>query len=316
VPVNVLILETFAEAYRATLIKRFPGLIVHITKQKADIEVDLSTIDVLVAFGIAIDDDLMRRASKLRWVQSLATGVDHFLACPHLKRETILTSARGIHGAPMREMVAYLMLSAARGSARLHRDQSNHRWDRGQPWSLLADKTAVVVGVGISTTAIAQLLKAFGMHVVGVSRTPRTVEGFDEILPSARLMDAAARADYFINVLPGGPENRDRIGAPVFAAMKPTARFINVGRGETVDEVALIDALRLGRIAGAALDVFSAEPLASDSPLWDLPNVIVTPHIAGYVAEYEQLVMSILIGNMDHFLAGRVAQMRNVVPHG
>jgi phosphoglycerate dehydrogenase-like enzyme len=128
-----------------------------------------------------------------------------------------------------------------------------------------------------------------------------------------RLIEAAARADYLINVLPGSPENIGLFTGDVFAAMKPTARFVNVGRGETVDQDALIDALRTGRIAGAALDVFSTRPLPPESPLWDMPNVVITPHIGGYVAEYEDYVMPIVIDNMRHFLAGRRGEMRNIV---
>lgn len=312
---TVLVLDNFAETYRAHILERFPGLTIHTARRVGEIHVDLAAIDVLVAFGIAITDDLVRDAANLKWIQSLATGVDHFLRCPHLKPQTVLTSARGIHGPPMRETVAWLMLSIARNAPRLHRDQVLHKWDRGTPWTLLDGKTAVIVGVGVSTTAIAGLLKAFGMRVVGVSRTVRPVDGFDEIMPASALEAAAARADYLINVLPGDPANHDRINEAVFAAMKPTARFINVGRGETVDEKALVAALQSGRIAGAALDVFRAEPLSGASPLWDMPNVITTPHIAGFVAEYEALMMPMLLDNMALFLAGRAAEMTNIVPH-
>jgi len=126
-------------------------------------------------------------------------------------------------------------------------------------------------------------------------------------------VEAAAAADYLVNVLPANPENIGLFSREVFAAMKPTAFFINIGRGETVDETALIDCLRAKRIAGAALDVFATRPLPPSSPLWDMPNVVITPHIGGYVAEYERHVMPIVIDNMRQFLAGRPEAMRNVV---
>ena len=173
----------------------------------------------------------------------------------------------------------------------------------------------MIIGVGISSIAIAQLLKAFGMSVVGASRTPRAIEGFDRVVPTGDLAVAVSSADYVINVLPGATVNSNLIDACVFAAMQPSAVFINVGRGETVDEGALIAALQNRTIAGAGLDVFGREPLAPDNPLWAMPNVIVTPHIAGYVAEYEQLVMPIVTHNMGAFLAGRRDEMRNIVPH-
>src|SRR5262249_49320770 len=158
----------------------------------ADIAVDLASIDVLFAFGIAIDDGLIARAKDLKWIASLATGVDHFLRCPALRRETILTSARGIHGPAMRETVATLMLGVARAVPRLAGNKAAHRWDRGARWPLLSGKTAVVVGIGVSGSAIGELLKAFGMRVIGVTRTPRAVAGFDAMMPTAQLAEAAA----------------------------------------------------------------------------------------------------------------------------
>jgi D-2-hydroxyacid dehydrogenase (NADP+) len=314
VSTNVLVLETYADVYAAALRERFLAVQVRTARSLADLPEDVSGIDVLVAFGIAIDDGLMRGLTRLKWIQSLATGVDHFLRSPHLRPETLLTSARGIHGPAMRETVAFLMLSVSRDAPRLMHSQAAREWER-RPWTLLAGKTAVIVGVGLSSTAVAQLLKAFGMRVVGVSRSPRAVEGFDEVVGTERLAAAASDADYLINILPGDPENHDRINAEVFGAMRETAYFINVGRGETVDEAALIEALRSKRIAGAGLDVFRHEPLPADNPLWTMANVVATPHVAGLFTEYEAYVLPILLENMGHFLDGRHGQMRNLIKH-
>lgn len=313
--VEVLVLETFADQYVRHLKARFPQINVSGARSFADIAGQLDTIDVLIAFGIAIDDGLIKRMQNLRWIQSLATGVDHFLRCPSLKATTLLTSARGIHGPPMRESVARLMLSLAFDMPAKTRNQAAHDWMRGAPWSLLAGKTAVIAGVGISGIAIAELLTAFGMKVIGLSRTPRSFPGFARIEPTERIVEVAREGDWLINVLPGAPENANLFSRAVFEAMKSSARFINVGRGETVDEAALIDALKSNRIAGAALDAFRTEPLPSDSPFWSLPNVIVTPHVAGYVAEYEPLVMPIVERNMALFLDGRVGELHNLVAH-
>jgi D-2-hydroxyacid dehydrogenase (NADP+) len=314
VSTNVLVLETYADVYAAALRERFLAVQVRTARSLADLPEDVSGIDVLVAFGIAIDDGLMRGLTRLKWIQSLATGVDHFLRSPHLRPETLLTSARGIHGPAMRETVAFLMLSVSRDAPRLMHSQAAREWER-RPWTLLAGKAAVIVGVGLSSTAVAQLLKAFGMRVVGVSRSPRAVEGFDEVVGTERLAAAASDADYLINILPGDPENHDRINAEVFGAMRETAYFINVGRGETVDEAALIEALRSKRIAGAGLDVFRHEPLPADNPLWTMANVVATPHVAGLFTEYEAYVLPILLENMGHFLDGRHGQMRNLIKH-
>ena len=312
---NVLILETHAEIYAAGLRPEFPGATFFPVKRLADLSLDLATIDVLIAFGMGINDDLIRQASGLKWIQSLATGVDHFLRCPSLRADTLLTSGRGIHGPAMRETVAYLLLSLSHETRRLVQQQNEHRWDRSRPWPLLAGKTAVIAGVGFSSTEGAKLLKAFGMRVVGVSRTPRAIDGFDAVVPTAGLVEAAAEADYLISILPGDAHNVGVMNGKVFAAMKPTAYFVNVGRGETVDEAALLAALTEGRIAGAGLDVFAKEPLPGNSPLWDMPNVFLTSHIAGLFREYEDYAMPIIVDNMRLFLAGRHGEMRNLIAH-
>jgi len=215
VTTRILILEKFADIYAGELARQFAGIELHKAATAADIAVDLATIDVLVAFGIAIDDDLLARAKSLRWIASLATGVDHFLRCPSLKRDTILTSGRGIHGPAMRETVASLMLALARDTPRLVRNKADHRWDRGARWPLIAGKTAVVVGIGISGIAIGQLLKAFGMKVVGVSRTPRPVDGFDAMMPTERTTSGKNTQD----VLPVATYSATpRIIAPMFSA--------------------------------------------------------------------------------------------------
>jgi phosphoglycerate dehydrogenase-like enzyme len=311
---KLLILEAHAKSYAERIAKEFPGLGLVVARDASELPADLSDIDVLVAFGVAVDDDIIRRLRALKWIQSLATGVDHFLRFPSLPRHVIITSTRGIHGAPMRETVAYLMTAVSREAPRLMAAQKAHIWDR-LAWSMLAGKTAVVVGIGVSGTAIGQLLNAFDMKVIGVTRTSRTVDGFSETIATDRLVQAAARADYLINVLPANDDNAGIFGREVFAAMKRSAYFINVGRGQTVDEAALVAVLRERRIAGAGLDVFESFPLPPTSPLWDLPNVVITPHIGGHVREYAELAVPIVMDNLRLFLAGRAAEMRNIVEH-
>ncbi len=309
---KVLIIDVHAEIYRERLRAEFPELQFATFHSAAEASGELSDADVLIGFGINVDDSIFRRATGLKWVQSLATGVDHFLRCPSLGPQVLITSGRGIHGAAMREEVVYLMMAVSRDAARQVADKTAHHWER-RLWTTLNGKTAVVVGVGIVGIAIGELLKALGMHVIGVTRAPRTVAGFDEMIPTGRLADAARRADYLINVLPASVENLGIFDANVFAAMKPTAYFINGGRGQTVDETALIAALRERRIAGAGLDVFATTPLPPDSPFWDLPNVFITPNVGGYIVEYEEIIMPLVIENMRLFLAGRRSGMHNIV---
>jgi D-2-hydroxyacid dehydrogenase (NADP+) len=309
---KILIIDIHADQYRDRLHAKFPNLEFVLARNAAEASGDLSDIDVLICFGIAIEDSILRRATQLKWIQSLATGVDHFLRCPSLKPDALITSGRGIHGPAMREQVLYLMMGVSRDVARQVEDKKAHVWQR-RLWSTLDGKTAVIVGVGVVGIAIGEALKALGMTVIGVTRTPRTIAVFDEMMPTDRLAEAARRADYLINVLPADPPNFGIFSAGVIAAMKPSAYFINGGRGQTVDEAALIAALREGRIAGAGLDVFQKSPLPPDSPFWDLPNVFITPNVGGYVVEYEEQIMPLVIDNTRLFLAGQQSAMQNVV---
>ena len=311
---KILILDAHAEIYRDRLQPEFPEAKFVLARGLSELPGDVSDIDVLISFAIELTDDFYKRATRLKWIQCLATGVDQVLRCPSLRPDTVLTSGRGAHGAPMRETVVYLMMAVSRDVKSLVEEQKAHLWNR-RFYSLFAGKTAVVVGVGVVGIAIGQLLKAFGMHVIGVTRTTRAVEGFDEMMPTERLHEAAGRADFLINVLPANADNALLFNRAVFAAMKPTAYYISAGRGQTVDEPALIAALRERRIAGAGLDVFQTEPLPADSPFWDLPNVFITPHLGGYTIEYEDLIMPLIADNMRLFVAGRQSEMRNIVKH-
>jgi D-2-hydroxyacid dehydrogenase (NADP+) len=309
---KALILDPHAEIYRDRLSAEFPALQFVLAHHAGELPADLADIDVLISFAIELKDAFYQRATQLKWVQCLATGVDQVLRCPSFKRETLLTSGRGIHGAPMRETIVLLMMGAARDVRRLADAQKAHVWDR-RYWSLFTGKTAVIVGVGVIGVATAKLLKAFEMHVVGVTRTPRTADGFDEMIPTERLKDAVSRADFLINILPATKDNLQLFDRALFAAMKPTAYYISAGRGQTVDEAALVEALRERRIAGAGLDVYQTEPLPPDSPFWDLPNAFMLPHLGGYTSEYEDLIMPLIVENMRRFLAGRPSDMQNIV---
>ena len=310
--VKVLIVDIHAELYRDRLQAEFSGLEFMLFHKAAEVSSDLSAIDVMIMFGIEIRDQMLRDAPRLKWIQSLATGVDHFLRCPSLRRDVLITSGRGIHGVPMREHVLYLMLTISHDAKRQVEDHQQHVWQR-RLWTTLYGKTAVIAGTGIVGAAIGEMLQTLGMRVIGVSRVPRLVRGFDEILPSERLCEAASKADYLINVLPAAPENFALFDAALFDAMKSSAYYISAGRGQTVDETALITTLRERRIAGAAFDVFQTEPLPPESPFWTLPNVFITPHVGGYVVEYEDFIMPLIVDNMRLFLAGRLDQMANIV---
>lgn len=309
---NILILDRHAADYAGRLQALFPKLRIDFTTNIDAYGNRLDEVEILIAFGLSVSDSILGEAKALKWIQALGTGVDYFQRSRNLRSDILLTSARGIHGPAMRENVIFLMQSLSRDAAGIASRQNEHEWKR-VVWPLLHGKTAVILGTGISGTAIAKGLTALGLITTGVTRTPRKIDAFEKTVAIDQLTQAAAQADYLINVMPGGTANKNLIGADIFRAMKPSAYFINVGRGDSVDEVALIEALHSKEIAGAALDVFRVEPLPGDDPLWRAPNIFLTPHIGGFFAEYPEHVTPLIAENLRCFIGGRVANMRNVV---
>jgi hypothetical protein len=175
----------------------------------------------------------------------------------------------------------------------------------------------IATGIGerhaVTGMHLASICKALGMHVIGVSRSHRAVEGVDRIARRGQLAEVAALVDYLVLVAPASPETDGLVDEAVLAAMQPTAFLINLGRGSLVDEAALVAALREGVIAGAGLDAFATEPLPDDSPLWQMDNVVVTPHLAGAHDRYHEQALALVLANMRAFAAGAIGEMRNVV---
>ncbi len=250
-------------------------------------------------------------ADALRWIQSASAGVEDLLFEEMVKSPVVLTNARGIFDDAMAEYVVGLLLLFAKGLPGVLERQRRREWfprDSEQ----LAGKRVLVVGVGSIGHAIGKRCKGVGMTVRGVGTRARTRDDVFALVHTAEdLEEACGWADVVVNVLPSTPGTRHRFDDTVFAAMQPSARFVNVGRGSTVDEAALVRALQEGRIAGAALDVFEREPLPEDSPLWDLPNVIVSPHMSADFAGWREMLVELFVENLSRYLTGR--PLKNVV---
>jgi D-2-hydroxyacid dehydrogenase (NADP+) len=204
------------------------------------------------------------------------------------------------------------MLSLARDMPRSVHAQDKSRWERW-PSALLAGKTVGVFGVGLIAEHLAPICKALGMTVIGISGRPRKAPGFDRMTGRNELVKTARELDFLVVLAPLTAETRGIIGEKLLAAMKPTAYLINVARGGVVDEPALIAALDAGKIAGAALDVFSQEPLPGDNPLWKAKNITIFSHLGGYSEGYEDRAMPTIEGNMRKFLNNDIKSMINIV---
>ncbi|HJS26534.1 MAG TPA: D-2-hydroxyacid dehydrogenase [Actinomycetota bacterium] len=250
-------------------------------------------------------------AGDLRWIQSASAGVDALLFPELVRSHVVVTNARGVFDDAIAEYVLGVILLFSKGLAGVLEAQRRREW-RHRETERLEHKRVLVAGAGPIGRAIARGCAAMGMQVRGVGRTARPRDGeFGRVFAAEDLAEAAGWADYVVNALPATAETRRRFDAAVFAAMSPGARFINVGRGSTVDEGALIRALEQGRIGGAALDVFEEEPLPAESPLWAMPNVVVSPHMAGDFAGWRESAVELFVGNLERYLTGRPLQ--NVV---
>jgi phosphoglycerate dehydrogenase-like enzyme len=250
-------------------------------------------------------------AADLRWVQAASAGVDRLLFAELVGSDVVVTNARGVFEEPIAEYVLGLIIAFAKDFPRTIRDSDARRWDH-RDTERVAGKRLLVVGPGPIGRATGRRAAALGMEVEAVGRTSRPADGpFSRIYGRGELREALTNADYVLNALPLTAETRHLFDDGAFRAVKPSARFINVGRGATVETDALVAALNDGRIAGAALDVFEEEPLPVDHPLWAAPNVIVSPHMSGDIAGWEIAVMEVFIDNLQRFVEGR--PLRNIV---
>jgi phosphoglycerate dehydrogenase-like enzyme len=315
---NLLILlampEPVRNQYRDRMRSRFPELTVKLVDHHSKVGPHIGAADALLTFAPMLSDRVLREAAKLRWVQALGTGVDNLIDRPALRKEVIVTNIHGIHGPPVSEAALGAMLALARGLPRAIRAQEQGQWLRF-PAQLLHNKTVAIYGVGAIAEVLAPKCKAFGMRVVGVSSAPRAVAGFDRIYPRGGLAMAAGESDFFVLLTPLSDATRNSVDAGVLAAMKRSCFVVNLARGGVVDEAALVAALKAGRIAGAALDVFVEEPLPPGHPFWAMDNVIITTHQGGFCDVYIDHAWPTVETNMQRFLAGDTGGMINVVPH-
>jgi phosphoglycerate dehydrogenase-like enzyme len=283
---------------------------IHTSLKEEDIGEFIEKVNVLLCFRIS--DGLIKRAKNLQWIQSLASGVDPIVNLRSLRKDVLLTSTRGIHRPQMSEMAILLMLSLGRNFPQIIRNQEKGIWKRW-PAKLLYQKKVGILGIGAIGEEIARKCKAFGMTVFGIDIVQRKVDTVDYSYGPEDLLKVVQAVDYLIIVLPSTSQTHKMVGENVLSSMKPTAFLINIGRGNVIDETALIHALESGKIAGAALDVFSQEPLPKEHAFWKTKNLILTPHIGGTSTIYVEQALLIFEENLRRFLRGERQTLINLV---
>jgi phosphoglycerate dehydrogenase-like enzyme len=273
-------------------------------------------IEAEVAFTPFIDRDVFASATRLRWVQSPAVGVGSLMFPELLASDIVLTSARGIRARSIAEHVIGVTIALARRLPATLRAQAAHRWAQDEleaETRTLAGQRMGIIGLGAIGLEVAKIAAPFGFRISAIRRRAGepVPDGVDDVWTLEHLPELLAQCDVVVLAVPHTPETTLLIGRAQIDRMKPGALLVNVARGRLVDDEAVIEALRDGRLGGAALDVFSQEPLESSSPYWDLPNVIVTPHTSGAMQDYWTPLVALFADNLRRFEKGE--PLRNVV---
>lgn len=271
----------------------------------------LARAEVLWDFPVGDGESMTQIAPRVRWVQTTSSGVGQLVKRLGLQGgDIIVTTASGVHAQPLAEFVFGVLLFHTKRIAHLQAEQRAHRWERFCSTEL-AGQTMAIVGPGRIGREVARIAKAFRMEVWAMGRTndPAKALGVDRLFERDHLREMLAGADCVVLCAPHTPETENLIGCGELHAMKPDAVLVNIARGAMIDEAALIEVLEGGNIAFAALDVFRNEPLPPDSPFWDLPNVLVSPHSASTADSENGKLTERFISNLDHYLNGRFTEM-------
>ncbi len=292
----------------AAIKNRWPEMrVVHSNTYDA-LPAELPDTDIFVGFNLTPDQ--LAAARKLKWIHVTAAGVAQLMRPDVQAAGITITNARGIHAIPMAEHTLGVMLALARKFQDTVHHQDAIEWAQEPIWqsrpSELFGATLLIVGFGAIGIEIARRARAFGMRVEGVTRSGRGDTTLaDKIYPASQLIQALPHADYIVLAAPDTPESQRMIGVREFKAMKRSAYLVNIARGALVDELAMIDALEHGTIAGAALDVAEKEPLAPESPLWKMKNVFITPHTSAVSELLWPRQTELILENLDRWFSGR-----------
>ena len=270
-------------------------------------ELDALLAETEVYYGFRLPPNIVGRAPKLKWLQVTSAGVDRLLNDEIWQSSVIITNVSGIHAVPISEIVLEMMLMFVKRAPFCFELKQKRQWQQYTP-SILYSKTVGIIGLGNIGREVARLAKAFNMKVIATRRSTKQVtkaKNVDILIPMDQLSQLLANSDFVVISAPLTSQTHELIGESELHTMKPTAYIINIARGRIIDEEVLIRALIENWIAGAGLDVFENEPLPDDSKLWDLPNIIYSPHIAGGQEQYFQLSTEIFCENMIRYLSGQ-----------
>jgi phosphoglycerate dehydrogenase-like enzyme len=310
---RLLIAHDRADLYLAELRRRFPGLEVEVCRRGEALPGLLERFRPTIAYGCKTDgfggpaQRPLSACPSLRWLHVGGSGFDHLQQWD--AERLLVTNSRGVLAPFLAEVAIGAMIALAFGLPTYLRQQGQRLWQK-QEWRPLAGRTLVIAGPGAIGREVARLGRAHGMRTIGVARRPTALPELDEHLPMSDLGPALERAEVLSLHLPLTPETTHLIDAAALARLPPGALLVNTARGPVVDEAALVRALASGRLGGAYLDVFEQEPLPAESPLWGLDNVILTPHCADSVADWQERLAAFFMENLEVHLGGGIPRHR------
>lgn len=281
----------------------FPDINIVFPETKDQLLREISDADGVIS--MALKKEQIEAAKQLKWIQSLTAGVDAYPLEYIEQRNITLTTGRGIHKIHMTEYAISMMIIAARRIDKMILNQQNKRWDSHIPQNEISGKKLGIIGLGSIGQGIAEIASVLGMEVYGIKNTPAEIEGVKKVFDMSGMDFIAKNCDYIISLLPHTKETDQIIDNKFFNLMKEDAVFINMGRGKTVNQEHLIQALNNNKFGLCISDVFETEPLPENNPLWEMNNIIITPHICGPHVEYMAKAYRIVKVNMDNFTNGK-----------
>ncbi len=291
----------------------------NITKNKVEVrvtsdmkEAERQALDANIIAGHSSDIPPLVRLKNVRWVQSFSAGVDKLLTPEMLRHPIVITNASGIHATPIAEHVIGFMLTFTRRFRETWQNQKKHIWKPDETITELKGKTVLISGLGNIGSEVARLSNSFGARVIAVSRGKKQKSSYADVFKTEKYLDSLLpKADFVCICLPHTIDTHHLFDMSKFKRMKRTTVLINIGRGGIVNEKELVLALKKKIIGGAGLDVTEEEPLSPRSPLWNMKNVIITPHHSGLSEKYMDRAIELFCKNLKEFLAGR--PLKNIV---
>lgn len=298
----MLILSTIIpnESIQTKMMDAFPDL--NFIYQEEWTDEPLNEAEILITYGEDLNEEIIGNATNLKWIMVMSAGLELMPFKAIEERGILVTNARGIHKIPMAEYTIGMLLQYEKKLKQLMKNEREELWHRKIEVGELNGKTMLILGAGAIGGEVARLGKAFRMTTMGVNRSGKPVESIDHLYTLDNILEAVPDADYIVSVLPSTDETKGLLQKEHFKAMKETAVFVNIGRGDLINDEVLIEALEAGELAHAILDVFDPEPLGKGHPFWKMENVTVTPHLSSKSGEYLPRTFAIFEKNMREYL--------------